>query len=325
MKRVFRISLIIVLLVPLFSCATQATPDDTATTEEKYRVALVVPGNINDLAWSQMAYEALMYAKDELDLDVAYKENVPTEDGEDVMRVFASQGFDLVIGHGQQYVDAALAAGADFPDTEFMVDTGTEIADNVSTINFFDEELTFPAGALAAKVSKTGVVGYIGGREYGTDVRHGLGYEEGAQYTNPDIKVLKTYTGDFNDAGKAKEAALAMIEQGADVIFYWLDAGKVGVFEAAKENNIWVIGSTADQHQVEPDIVLSSAIQDFNMAFADCIAKAKRGELEGRNVYGLKSGAMGLTEIYNVPDDVRQYVEQVTQDIIDGKVTVTAH
>ncbi len=323
MNRLYKLGLFLVIIITIVGCAPQATPAPTAVpTAKPYRVALVVPGPINDMAWNQTGYEALMNLKQQLGVEVAFKEGVLTKDGEEVLRTFASQGFDLIIGHGDEYSEGSKVVAPEFPKVQFAVVNGQYTADNLASISFFDEQMTFLAGATAAKMSKSGKIGYVGGLEIPPLVRFGKGYEQGAKYVNPNIQVLTTLTGSFEDAAKAKEAALAMIEQGADVIFYWLDSGKDGVLEAAKEKKVFLIGSMFDQHELAPELILTNTVQDYKTAMLLATKAAMAGTLKGNTLYDLAAAAEGLTGFYNVPEDVQNYIKQVKQDIISGKIVV---
>ncbi len=321
--------LTLVLSSSLAACASPQTPTSPATEAAQeemtaFRVAMVFPGAVNDKSWNQAGFTGLERIKNELGVETAYLEQVPSTDWEESLRTFASQGFSLVLGHGDQFSEPSKKVALEFPDTKFVVVNGAYTAPNLASIALFDEQVSFLAGVVAAKMSQSGKVGYIGGLEIPPVIRNGKGFEQGAKYVNPDILVSLTYLGDFNDAAKGKEAALAMAENGVDVIFYYVDNAMLGIQEAAKGSNVKLIGCIFDQYEMAPELILTSAIQDISTAIFEVAKTAKEGKFDGKAyLYGLDSGAIALAPFReNVPADVVEFVNQVQQDIISGKLTI---
>jgi basic membrane protein A len=173
-------------------------------------------------------------------------------------------------------------------------------------------------------MTKSNKVGFIGGLEIPPVVRNGNGFELGAKSVNPNIEVVKTIIGDFNDAAKGKEAALAMAEQGVDVVYYYVDQAMLGIQEAAREKKMKLIGCIFDQHEIAPDLILTSAMQDTATAIMLSAKSVQDGTFKGETILnGLDSGALNLAPFYgSVPAEVEQAVEQAEKDIISGKIKV---
>lgn len=327
MKRLNILNLLVLLalVLSLAGCKPAATPAPAATQAAKpFKVAMVLHGAINDKSWNESGYNGLLKIKNDLKVETAYQEKVPLADAENAMRTFASQGYDLVIGHGDEFSEAGKVVAPEFPNVKFAVVNGANTAPNLMSISMFDEQLTYLTGVIAAMTTKTGKVGFIGGLEIPPVVRNGNGFEMGAKATKADITVVKTIIGDFNDAAKGKEAALAMAEQGVDVIYYYVDQAMLGIQEAAKEKNVKLIGCIFDQHELAPDLILTSAIQDTPTAIFLAAKAAMDGSFKGETkLYGLDSGALILAPYYDmVPQDVQDKIKQTMQDIIDGKIKV---
>jgi basic membrane protein A len=321
--------LALVMILSLAACGSPQAPTSQATeaaTKEPaaFRVAMVFPGAVNDKSWNQAGFTGLERIKNELGVETAYLEQVPSTDWEESLRTFASQGYSLVLGHGDQFSEPSKKVAAEFPETNFIVVNGAYTAPNLASIALFDEQVSFLAGVVAAKMSQSGKVGYIGGLEIPPVIRNGKGFEQGAKYVNPNIQVSITYLGDFNDASKGKEATLAMAENGVDVIFYYVDNAMLGIQEAAKGAKVKLIGCIFDQYEMAPDLIITSAIQDISTAIFKAAKTAKDGNFEGKAyLFGLDSGAIALAPFReNVPADVVTFVNQVQQDIISGKITV---
>lgn len=327
-RRLLLALLTLVLVSSLAACASPQTPASPATEaiEEApvFRVAMVFPGAVNDKSWNQAGFTGLERIKNELGVETAYLEQVPSTDWEESLRTFASQGYSLVLGHGDQFSEPSKKVAPEFPDTKFIVVNGAYTASNLASIALFDEQVSFLAGVVAAKMSQSGKVGYIGGLEIPPVIRNGKGFEQGAKYVNPDIQVSITYLGDFNDAAKGKEATLAMAENGVDVLFYYVDNAMLGIQEAAKGANVKLIGCIFDQYEMAPDLILTSAIQDISTAIFEAAKTIKEGNFEGKAyLFGLDSGAIALAPFReNVPADVVKFVNQVQQDIISGKIII---
>lgn len=326
-KRILKSLLFVLVVLSLVACSAQQTAaptEEPAPAEKPFRVAMVFPGPINDQSWNQSGYSGLTRIENELGAEVAFRENVPLTDVEEAMRTFASEGYDLVIGHGDQFSEASNVVAPEFPNVKFAVVNGMYTADNLASIALFDEQVTYLAGVVAAKISQSGKIGYIGGLEIPPVVRNGVGLEMGAKSVNPDIEVVTTYLGSFTDAAKGKEAALAMAEQGVDVIYYYVDQAMIGIHEAATEKNIKLIGCIFDQHDLLPDLIVTSAVQDTATAIFLTAKDARDGKFEGKQLlYGLDSGAIDLAPFYGmVPADVEQAVKQAKEDIISGKIVI---
>jgi basic membrane protein A len=189
-QNLINLFVLLALVLSLAACAPAATPTPAKTeaAAEPFKVAMVLHGAINDKSWNEAGYNGLVKIKDELGAETAYQEKVPLADAENAMRTFASQGYDLVIGHGDEFSEAGKVVAPEFPDVKFAVVNGANVAPNLMSISMFDEELTYLTGVVAADTTKTGKVGFIGGLEIPPVVRFVTGYQTGAKSVNPDIK-----------------------------------------------------------------------------------------------------------------------------------------
>lgn len=331
MKRVLSYLIILTLVVALAGCGgqkpTEKEPTEEPTSSEgKLKVALLLPGPVDDGGWNGNAYEALMEAKTESDSEVSFMENIAQPDFEEAFRDYASNGYSLVIGHGFQFQDAATKVAPDYPDTKFIIFNGSASQEpNVASIHFFDWEAGYIGGAMAGLVTKTNKVGGIGGMEIPVIYNAIEGYKAGAKAVNPNVEVLTSYVGTWDDIPKGKETALAMISNGCDVVT--CDANQVGLgsIAACKEAGVYAIGFVSDQANVAPDHVIGSTMQNTGVLVKLAIRSVKDGtfkpEVQG---VGVKEGAHGF--VWNpkfeksMPDLVTK-IKEIEQDIIDGKIT----
>lgn len=253
----------IVLLGAVALCTGLLAPQ-AALAQEKLRVAAVLPGNITDKSWNQAGYEGLKRIEAELGAEVAFSEKVAQPDQAEALSDFARRGYKLVFGHGGEFQEAVNRVARRFPDTVFIVNNGTQSnGSNTAAISFDYKQFGNAMGVIAARVSKTGKVGYIGGQKikFSTDLE--IGFRDGFKKIRPDGTVFSIYTNDWDDIAKGKEAALSQISQGADVVFPTMDNAVIGSLQAAKEKNAYAFGIYYDAIKDWPDTVLQSAILDI--------------------------------------------------------------
>lgn len=307
------------------------TPAETEKTEEPQKtlkVALLTPGPINDRGWNATAYQGLQMIKEELGAEIAYSEKVAPSDFEEVFRGYASQGFDVIFGHGFQFGDPAMKVAKEFPDTKFII-TSTDISQepNVASLGNSNLEQGFVGGALCALLTKSKIVGSVGGMEIPSIIAYMDGFKAGCKYVDPSVKPLISYIGNFDDAAKGKELALAMIQEGADVINHDADHAGLGVIEAAKEKGVMAVGAISDQNEVAPEVVVNSALSDLSRAYVLIVKDILAGKFEARCVnYGIKEGTVGLAPWHNWEDKVDQSVKdkmnQIIEDVKNGKLNI---
>jgi basic membrane protein A len=289
------------------------------------KVAMVFPGTISDQGFNQAGYYGLLDIEEKLGAEIAYSENTPVAEYEQVYREFANQGYDVIIGHGAEFGDVALAVAPEYPDIEFIVDSNPDVsAENVAGITGKTWQAAYLLGALAASMSETGKIGGIAGFDFPIIVSQMEAYRLGAQSVNPDIEVTNIYIGSFEDVATAKEAAFAQIDAGADVIFHIADAAGIGVIQAAEERGVYAIGWGLDQHDVAPDTVLSSLISSGGELIFQDVQKIVDGTWTGEvRLYGLDTGVVDIAPYYDlVPEDVAASIEEIKQGIIDGTIEV---
>jgi basic membrane protein A len=276
------------LLVWLLGVA--CAPDTQSKTDEsEFKVALLTPGPISDQAWNGEAYRGLLAVRDSLDATISHIQTRTPASFDENFREYGRQGFDLVIGHGFEYQDAAKRIAPSHPNTIFLVVSSEVTGTNVAGIKFSFAEPSYLAGIAAAGASKSGVIGAIGGTEL-PPVRESFdAYAAGARSVNPQVQVLVSYVGNWEDVSAGREQALAQMSRGADVIFQNADAAGLGVFQAARESGrALVIGANADQNNVAPGVVLGSAVIDLPQAFLT-VARTVRDHTPLPGVFALGS------------------------------------
>ncbi len=293
-----------------------------------FRVALLTPGSIRDEGWNQRAYEALGRIQSELGAEVAHQETHNPQEFEAGFRDFAARGFSLVFGHGFEFQDAAAKVAGEFPATIFVTTSGNTIRQNVAPIVFELEEATYVLGYAGAELSRRGRLGLLGGKEIPSVTSTFIAFEEGAHAARQRIETTRSWVGSWEDVAAAREATLALIQGGADVLIHNADAAANGFFEAVKEHpDVLAFGANADQAHKAPDNVLASATLDIARALLLVAAEVKNRQFWARSIrYGLRDGVVGIA--WNprlearVSPELRVRLDALTADIRSGKFKV---
>lgn len=296
------------------------------------KIAIVFDkGGKDDKSFNSSAYAGAMEAKEKFGVEVKYVEAPDANSFEPMLKAFAKKDYDLIIAIGVSQSDALKKVAPQFPDKKFLIVDAEVQGPNVITALFEEHEGSYLVGTLAALKSKTGVVGFIGGMDIPLIRRFQMGFEAGVKKVNPKAKVIVNYIGVTGDAWhnppRAKELALAQISRKADVIFHAAGASGAGLFDAAEEKNIFVIGVDSNQNWVKPGRVLTSMLKRVDRAVYDVIADLVGGKFTpGVRRFGLKdSGIDYALDSHNaslITPEMKQKVEGFKADIISGKIKV---
>lgn len=252
--------LLMVMLVPI----TVNAQDEPVPL----KVSMLIPGRINDGGFMEAGYNGLLAIEEELGADVRYVDQVrPTpEELTTALRLLALGEPDLIIAHGGQNSAAVEEVAPEFPDVKFVVVQGNVTGANLSSYEVLQEQSTWLAGAAAGLLTETNIVGHISGIRVRPGLKGRAAFYEGLMTTNPDATFLTTFSGNQDDVDLNRAVAEAQIEEGADIIFTMLNAGRVGAIDASREAGIWQIGNVRDWYEVHPDVFVASAIANVSMA-----------------------------------------------------------
>lgn len=325
-----------VLFLSLLSCRNQETPS-TATTASNstpapaaakvMRVGLLTPGSINDSGWNALAWEGLNRIKSEMGAEISNQETKTPAEIEEGFRSYGAKGYDLAFGHGFEYQDAAKKAGEQYPNTIFVTTSGTTVARNVAPMRFELEQMTYLLGVIAARESKTGKAGLVGGMNLPSIASTFLAFKAGAQSVNPKFEVKEIYTGNFDDLGAAKVATLSLINAGCDFIFHQSNEAGRGVFQACSERKVRCFGSNKNQNDMAPDVIVASAVLDVPRAFVQMATMVRDGKFTPKiHSLGTNDGVVSL--VWNdslkgtmKPETVAE-VERLHEQIRSGALQV---
>ena len=261
---------------------------------EGFRVGLITPGSITDAAWNSGAYRGLEAIHDSLGVPVSHVEARTPAAQEEALRAYAAQGYTLVFAHGYEFQDAAERVSVEYPRTVFIVTSGARTLHGVSPLIFRLEEASYLAGMVAGRLTKSNIIGFVGGVELPPVKLAYEGWVNGAKAVNRGVQSRSTYLNNWDDAALGREAALALIRVGVDVFHHNADAAALGVFQAAKETpGVLVFGANADQSALAPAQVPGSAMIDLPRAFLVIAREVQKGRFHARViVFGLEGGVV---------------------------------
>jgi basic membrane protein A len=298
-------------------------------------------GGRGDKSFNDGAYLGGERAARELGARITYIEPGEGSDREAGLRLLAAEGLDLVIGVGFIFTDDILTLAKEYPDIRFAdVDLAlpTDAAGkplplppNLKALKFREEEGSFLVGALAALVGKSKKVGFVGGMDIALIHKFEAGYRAGVLHVCPDCEVIANYAGvtpeAFRNPGRGKEMALAMYNQGVNVIFHASGSTGLGVFEAARTTNRLAIGVDADQYNEAPGFILTSMVKGIDESVFQAVKAVKEGTFTGGvQQFGLAEKGVGYVYDDNnaalIPADVRARLDALSAEIIAGRITV---
>ncbi len=308
----------------------QSTPRDPGGNSA-LRVGVVFDrGGLGDKSFNDSAWRGLERATEKFGIKAHKVESREEKDYEANLIAMADEGMDLVIAVGLNQEKALERVAPNYPDTKFAIVDGFVDAPNVRNLTFNEEEGSFLVGYLAGKVSKTKKVGFIGGMEMDLIKKFQYGYQAGVAAADPSVTVLDPiYTGGWDDIDKAKVAANALFDSGADIVYHAAGRGGLGVIRAAKERNLYAIGVDSNQDGEAKGNVLTSMIKRVDEAVYATIKDVIEGRFEpGEKRYDLSMGGVGTTDFEFTRDKidpkVLEELKMIEQRIISGEIKVPA-
>lgn len=328
MKKIFVLLSLLLAAAVLSACG--GTGADGGGQEGPFRVAVVMPSAINDLAFSQSMYDALVKIQNEMgeeNFEIAYSDNLfVVDDAASAIRDYASQGFDLIIAHGSQYGASLQEIAHDFPETSFAWGTAGDTMGlpNVFAYEALSQEGGYVMGVMAAALSQSSIIGVVGPIEVGDAKLYVDGFKAGAEATKPGIQVNVNYIGSFSDVALASEAAQTHADAGADALTGTAQM-VVGAIGVAEEKGIPWFGTQANQTTLAPSVVVACQVYDWTVLLNQIIDLVKNGTYGG-NAYAVTLENGGLVIEYNdgydLPAEVKTLAEEAINGIKDGSITV---
>ncbi|MCL5045417.1 MAG: BMP family protein [Actinobacteria bacterium] len=288
------------------------------------KVAVVFLGDVSDGGYNSAAYGGLIKLEKDLGVQGAFSE-VAFADIEQALRNYGAQGYDIVFAHSGAMKEAVKKVAPQFPKTRFVLLAGSlDGVDNVVAVDFKRDEIGFLAGVVAGTITGTNTVGIVQGLEFPSTKLIEAGFRFGVKTVNPGAKVLGAFTGTFDDVAKGKEAAMAQISQGADVLAHNAGWGGTGLIKAAEEKRAWAIGYPMDQNTLAPQAVVTSINLNFDKVMVELVKQAEAGRIgTGTVVKSIADGGLELAPFYGlVTPEQERAINDVIARVKDGKLKV---
>lgn len=347
MKKILSLLLVAFLTLGLAACGGNDKPTPTSTPgnegmadREITKIALLLP-YVGDQSYFDVTARGLNLLEEKYGNSVQCKLIEMGTDAagwETANRQAAADGYDIIISGNFEYESAMLTVAKDYPDIKFLnfdySDAAANQLDNVYAITYASNEIGYLAGVVAATKSQSGIIGAVGGMELDGIKQFLAGYMQGALDVNPEIKVIWGFVGNFQDTGVAKELALNMIKEGADVVYHAAGGAGNGVFEAASEKDVWAIGVDTDQYAAltdKPELagkILTSSLKKCDQAILDAVTAIieETAPFGTQKTLTYADGGVGLAEndFYkaNMNEEELAKVKEVTDKVLSGETVV---
>lgn len=321
------LALCLVLLTVILAVVGCSGVDKKPEGDAKKKVALILSGPANDQGWNATAVEGLDAIKEKYDLETSFMENILPADMEAAFSNYASQDYYLVIGHGFQYGEPAAKVSNTFPDQYFMATESNSSSKNMSSYVMSCEQGAYLIGTLSALMSKTKIIGVVGGIEQPSITKELEAFRIAAKAVDPEITVLTAYCNSYTDVTAGQAAATAMINQNADVLYHVANQAGTGVIKACEEKNLYCCGNSYDQSSIAPSVLLCSTVYNLPNVIVyayDSILKNEFGNAVvqlgiNENVVDIAFNA-ALKE--TIGEDIIVRITQMKEDIASGKLDV---
>jgi basic membrane protein A len=326
----YKFMFLIILSLALASCAGvggNGSSASAASAPSAFQMAILLPGPIDDNGWSQTGYEGLKLVEKELGAQVAYTANVPQEESEQqkILRQYAEDGFNFIVGHGGEYQAAMEVVAKEFPQTRFALMTSYAGNNkNLGALAVRADEGGYLAGVVAGLKTKTNKIAYIGSEIYPSTQEEVRGFEQGVKSVNPSAEISITWVESWSDQDKAREIALAQVAAGADILAVDADIAGLAALEVAKDEGVYAIGWVQDQHELAPDVIVTSVLQQLPTGVLEAATLVQQGRWEGKQYkFGVREGIIGLAPFYGLLTPAEEeLVQKVREDMIAGKIEI---
>lgn len=339
MKKVLTIFLALVMIFSLLTaCAAPGTatsgtssssePAKTGAAGNDKKVAFITSQRVGDGGPVDLMYNGVKAACDK---NGAQYHVVEAQRGEyeESMVAMIQDGYGLIVALFPELKDAVDSVAKQYPNTKFLHLVCANMGDNIQGVCGYEQESSFVMGALAAYMTKSKKIGYVGGVDNPDINRYLDGFKEGIAYVDTSIEVQASWIGSFEDPAKAKELALVHYNNGCDIV--WGSGGKsaLGLFEAVKEKGtgFYLMGCTTDNNDRAPGQVLASHIEMYDKVSQDAVDEYIKGNFKpGLNVFTLTTGYMEVKLATDaqckIPADVRQKVKEINDKVLKGEIKV---
>lgn len=343
-KKLLSLLLAAGMVMSLVACGGSDKPaDDKAAdaADDAVKVCVVYSGNLGDKSYNDSCNMGSTKAQEDFGIELKTLEGTTADEWKANLLSACEDGYDLVICSSSNFEEYLKEYAPMYPDVKFAIIDTTVPGDNIVSVSFAQNQGSFLAGAAAALftthtevegVNEDAVIGWVGGMDIPVLWDFYTGYEQGAKYINPDITVLQSFAGTWNDPLKGKELTLAQYEQGADIVMNVASGTGPGILEGAKEAGKYAIGVDLNQDNDQPGHVLTSMVKRVDTACYSVIESVVNGTFEGNSVsyLDLEVEGVSLTDFAVIkealgdkfPEDILTQLEEIEAKIVSGEIVV---
>jgi len=323
MKKLLILSLLVILTFSLFlSCKTK---EEEGNLEKTLKLAACFSTPIEE-PWPTVIHQACLKASKEYGIQYDMTENIGYTDFEKVVREYCERGYNIITGDAFGNEEVVRRVAKDYPQINFIFGSGLgPVEPNFAVFDDWIHEPAYLCGLLAGKLTKRNIIGIVAQIDIPEINRLANAFIVGVKEVNPNAKVLGSYIGSFWDPVKTKETALAIIDNGADVIYSMIYGG----IDAAKERNILAFGNMTDQWELAPDLVVTGPLWDMYPTIKAVIEAVKGGyftAMDYREYSMMRKGGAYLAPYHNfetkLPQEIKDMIKKKTEDIINGVYVV---
>ena len=318
------IKMLALMLVLILSVGVIAACDKgEKTPDAKKKVALIMEGAVSDMSWNATAFNGLKKIE-AVGAQIGHTENTPVSDAAEAIRTYADDGYEVIFMSSSSYQDLAMQEAPKYPNVQFFLINSQVMAENVRSFAIQDAQQGYLMGALAALLTKTGTVGYIGGLEIAPILNGAKGFEQGAKFVNPDVKIISQNTGSMDDVSAAKELGKAFVSQGVDDLCPMANQASLGVMEAAEEEGILAIGSGLNQETVAPTAAVVAIVKDTSIAYEAAYKSYLAGDMPMEILpMGAAQGVIFVGEYYlEVSKEIKDQIDEIQKKLASGEIVV---
>ena len=311
---------VICLTLLSFSCSNNKNTYQFLSSNQDLKIALVLSGTVNGSYWDKAAYQGLARFKADHGGEIVVVDRVGLKESQKVFSELAKKNFSLIIGNGYKYADSLKKVARIYPKTFFVIVGGEDAkSPNLSSFKFKDEQFGYLIGIVTGLNTATNKVGIVVGEKISFVERTILGMRKGLKAVNPKADLVVSYINSWDDIAKGKEAGVAQVNTGVDVIAHLAGKSGIGVIKAAEESDISIIGSVTDQHDLAPTSVIASVLQDVSqIVYLTCEHYFDKMLEPKVYRYGLKDQVIELTPSYgNIDPPIETRINRLKDKLAD--------
>lgn len=323
------LAMVLVLSFTLTACGGGSGEEGSEDqgSGEKLKMALILSGPANDQGWNATAVEGLEQVKNELGYETTYIENIQLADTEASFRDYASQGYNLIMGHGFQFGEPALRVAQEFPDAYFASTESNSSGENMASYVVGAEQGAYIMGLIAGSMSEDNKIGVVGGFEQPSIIKEVEAFKLGVKEVKPEAEIFSAYINSYTDVTAGSTAANSMIDKGADVLYHVANQAGTGVIKSAEEAGILAFGNSYDQNSIAPDTVVCSTVYNIPKVILEAAKQVKEGTFEG-GIFnmGMAEGVVEIAPYHGfedkVPAETKELVNKKIEEIKNGSFEV---